>query len=292
MNNISKNIAKTTLFTTLAVAALGCDSASFVADQPVSEQATFATQTPTSSVDSTSTAAPADDDVTLSDLSHTSTTVGEVSPMDEETTEETPDTTVAEEPLVEEAVVEETVAEESTTEEAPIAEIFADGSEPLEWTPNGTYKLPAYGSSCRFVTDDVVQIPSNGQVDDTMVFAATAGPDATFALTVQTPSGLSVSASVDMKRGLTGRSYRQAEGQATWSDKAGEHTGWVVDGTLCFDEKLANGMGDVLAEFSLIVQLDGVHYAMGGNVLIDGTQVSAGNGYAIDAEMGVDVDLR
>ena len=45
--------------------------------------------------------------------------------------------------------------------------------------------------------------------------------------------------------------------------------------------KLANGLDDVLAEFSLIVEMDGVHYAMGGNVLIGGAQVAAMNGFTV-----------
>jgi hypothetical protein len=298
MTDISKHITLAALLTFLSVVTFGCDSATLSEDVVVEQDHTFATQDAAESQVSSPVATAVveeDEDVTLEDLAHTATTVGEMTETDisEETTS---DDTVVEEPVVEEPVVEEpvvddTVVEEPTVEE-PIAEIFAAGSEGLAWTPNGTYKLPSYGSGCRFVTDHLVQIPSNGVLDDSVVFAADAGPDATFELAVETATGLSVVADVDMKRGLTGRSYRQADGQATWTDKEGQHTGWVVDGTLCFDEKLANGMGDVLAEFSLIVEIDGIYHSMGGNVLIEGGQVTANDGYAVDAALAVDVDLR
>ena len=83
---------------------------------------------------------------------------------------------------------------------------------------------------------------------------------------------------------------RKSEIHPEGHDRA--HATDVVDGTLCFDEKLANGLGDVLAEFSLIVEMDGTHYTMAGNVLIEGQQVSAGDGYIVDAPIAVDIDLR
>ena len=194
--------------------------------------------------------------------------------------------------LGEELTAEESVADGTLNDEAPIDDIFEYSSEPILWTPSGTYKLPAYGAGCRFVTDDVIQIPSNGLIDDSLAFDAEPGPEASLAISVETPHGHSLSASVDMKRGLVGRSYRQASGEAMWSDKDGDHVGAVVDGTICFDEKLANGLDDVLAEFSLIVEMDGVHYAMGGNVLIGGAHVAAMNGFTVDGVQAVDIDLR
>ena len=41
-----------------------------------------------------------------------------------------------------------------------------------------------------------------------------------------------------------------------------------------------------------LVEIEGVYYAMGGNVLIEGVQVAAVNGYSVDAATAVDIDLR
>ena len=54
----------------------------------------------------------------------------------------------------------------------------------------------------------------------------------------------------------------------------------------------ANGLDDVLAEFSLVVELDGVYYAMGGNVLLEGPQVAALDGFTVNGAGSVDIDLR
>jgi hypothetical protein len=237
---------------------------------------------------------------TIEDLSHTATTQADDPGASAVNTdmfddagahEPVEEVALSDEPTTETTVVEEGAAEEAA-EVSPIADIFEHGSEPIAWSPAGTYKLPAYGAGCRFTTEQVIQIPSNGSVDDSLVFQADSGAGATLDLLVTTPDGQSMAAEVDMKRGLTGRSYRQATGDAVWTDKDGEHSGTVVDGTICFDEKLANGMGDVLAEFSIVVERGGLYYAMGGNVLLEGAQVAALEGFTVDGASAVDIDLR
>mgnify|MGYP001329325097 CR=1 FL=1 len=300
-----KHITLIALVTLFGAAALGCDSFEGQ-DLTLAEGDTrFATTGVTSEAEALSASdlevgdAP-DMAGTLEDLSHTATTQMDGAGSEPVTTtmfEEAASDAPSEEPaLPEGTVTETTVVEDNSSDEAsepgPIADIFEHGSEPVAWSPAGTYKLPAYGAGCRFTTDQVIQIPSNGLNDDSVVFQTTGGSSATLELVVATPNGQSLVAEVDMKRGLTGRSYRQAMGDASWTDKDGDHAGSVIDGTICFDEKLANGMDDVLAEFSLIVELDGLYYAMGGNVLLEGSQVAALEGFTVNAASAVDIDLR
>jgi hypothetical protein len=300
-----KQITLTALVTFFGLAAIGCDAVALQDDTLVTSEPRFETVAPATGAVTPSPSAPAEvQEVevaeTIEDLAHTATTqvdVPNVEPMNtslselEPTEEDAPEAFSPEDTADDTTVVDEVIAEEST-EPSPIADIFEHGSEPIAWSPSGTYKLPSYGAGCRFTTNQVIQIPSNGVVDDSLVFEADAGPGATLELTVATPEGLGLVAEVDMKRGFTGRSYRQATGEAAWTDKDGDHVGAVIDGTLCFDEKLANGLDDVLAEFSLVVEIDGLYYSMGGNVLLDGAQVLAAEGFTVEGGNSVDIDLR
>ena len=283
-----------------ALVAMGCDSVALDATEATPSGERFQTVAPNEGEAATlETGATADGSAAASaesmdELAHTALTQLDAPHEEPGNTSFAPaaEAEPVEDVLPEEAPHEEVLAEVGAEEEVPVADIFEHASEPILWTPSGTYKLPSYGAGCRLTTDDVIQIPSNGLKDDSLVFSVTNAAEALLSLTVQTPTGQSLNASVDLKRGLTGRSYRQAMGEALWSDKEGEHVGLVVDGTLCFDEKLSAGLDDVLAEFSLIVEIEGDYYAMGGNVLIEGSQVEALNGFSIDGAGAVDIDLR
>jgi hypothetical protein len=303
--NTLKHTTLIALISFAGAAATGCDAVGTQDLNLASGEARFATssvspEVSTPALSDVEAAQGADAAGTIEDLAHTATTQVDdpgASPVDTGMFDDSASTEPADEALLsEEAPGEATVVEDAAAEESsevsPIAEIFEHASEPIAWSPAGTYKLPAYGAGCRFTTEQVIQIPSNGLVDDSLVFEADSGAGATLELLVETPDGLSMVAEVGMKRGLTGRSYRQATGDAAWTDKEGDHTGIVVDGTICFDEKLANGLDDVLAEFSLVVERDGTYFAMGGNVLLEGAQVAALEGFTVDGASAVDIDLR
>jgi hypothetical protein len=300
-----KHMTLIALVTFLGAATFGCDTMGSQGLTPTSADARFATapvateSTPQSTLEDEEVLA-AEVVGSIEDVAHTATTQADAAGAEPVNTSmfdgEAAQEPAAEVVVPEESATETTVTDETSVEEpaaaSPIAEIFEHASDPVAWSPTGTYKLPSYGAGCRFTTDAVIQIPSNGLVDDSLVFQADAGQGATLELVVATPDGQTLTAEVDMKRGLTGRSYRQATGDAAWSDSDGEHAGVVVDGTICFDEKLANGLDDVLAEFSLVVELDGVYYAMGGNVLLEGPQVAALDGFTVNGAGSVDIDLR
>ncbi|MEC9071785.1 MAG: hypothetical protein VX938_05365, partial [Myxococcota bacterium] len=100
-----------------------------------------------------------------------------------------------------------------------------------------------------------------------------------------------VAENLSMTRGKKNESFRQAESDPlspiTWGSSLASE-GAVVDGTLCFSDRLEQGEGRA-AEFSLIVQTsDGAHHAIGGSFQVsDGVVTDSGI-----PETAVDVDLR
>ena len=163
------------------------------------------------------------------------------------------------------------------------------GSDPTQWSLYGTAKLPSYGSGCRFVTDTVYEVPSDGFIDDVWTLELDNNGDATLALDVDHEGETILSATVSFERALSMRSFRRGVGQASYG-LPGESiwTGEVVDGTLCFENPLASGV-DLFAEFSLIIAVAGEYHATGGNVLIPGGGIDLSMTPTIDANVGVDL---
>lgn len=177
----------------------------------------------------------------------------------------------------------------------PAPEVEYAGSEPTIWTPQGTTKLPSYGANCRLTTDAIFASESNGYLDDTLLLEAD-GSGAYLMLEVTDGLDTILSAEVDLARALVGRSFRDAEGEALFGASDGEAaSGQVVDGTLCFSEKLPEATGDVLAEFSLIIALeDGGFVSVGGDLWIPGALIDATAAplVTVEAAGAIDVSLQ
>lgn len=205
--------------------------------------------------------------------------LGEPDPVDSEPID--PEPAEEEEPLIETL---------PGTEPAPA--MAYEGSEPVMWSPSGTLPIPSYGYQCRYMTDAVLEMPSNGYYDDTLFLDSVASDDADVTIEVREGTHTWLTAMVDFTRGLKAKSWRDAIGIAVWR-VPGEPPveANVVDGTLCFNAKLQPGQA-VLAEFSLILDVDGTYVATGGNVWVPGEAVSGLTDLAVDADLAVDVDLR
>ncbi len=174
------------------------------------------------------------------------------------------------------------------TPTAPDASGSAKGSPATAWpVTDATVKTPAYGVSCRLAVDDVVTVASNGAADDALTLSAPASGPATLSLTV-TGAGGTFEAQVTAARALLGKSYREATGTAS----LGGQSWTVVDGTLCFAEKLATGQA-VEGELSLILaRPEGGHQSVAGTFTLPGAAVDAGSDPTTVAATALDVDLR
>ncbi len=183
---------------------------------------------------------------------------------------------------------EEQSAEESEEPPAPNAPKY-QGSPATLWSGQGTAGMPKFGVNCRLATDKVFESATNGQIDDTLHFTTYSSNAATLDIFVEGYGGEALNLTVDINRGLKGRSYRQATGTANYNGIADVP---VMDGTLCFQEKAAPG-ADVLAEFSFILNDGGVYTSVAGLAVIPGDAISMPNsGLAIDAASELDIDLR
>ena len=91
---------------------------------------------------------------------------------------------------------------------------------------------------------------------------------------IGTSTNLVLNAQVTMARGLKDKSYRSASGQATWGFPP--RSGFVVDGTLCFPQRLTDGVATP-GEFSLVMD-DGVgnYHSVSGTVNLPGSAVHVG----------------
>lgn len=176
----------------------------------------------------------------------------------------------------------------SATPQPPQAPKYK-GSPASPWNGQGTSTMPKFGVNCRLATSTVFESATNGLVDDTLHFTTYSSTTSTLDIFVLDGSGEALNLNVDIHRGLSGRSFRQATGTANFGGYVDVP---VVDGTLCFQEKVATG-AEVLAEFSFILNQDGVNTSLAGLVLIPGASISMpSTGLAIDAADTLDIDLR
>ena len=164
--------------------------------------------------------------------------------------------------------------------------------EHIHWQPSGTFAVPVYGISCRFTADSVFSQASNDAADDTVALELASDGSAVVHLRVQGANGsILVAEKVSMTRGKKNESFRQAEGDPQspiiWGDGLTSE-GAVVDGMLCFSDRLQAGE-ELSAEFSLILQTsDGVNHAVGGSFLVSAGVVTDSG----IPESPVDVDLQ
>jgi hypothetical protein len=190
-----------------------------------------------------------------------------------------------------EAQEEEEEADEQESPEPPPTPAAPkyQGSPATLWNGQGTSTMPKFGVNCRLATSDVFESATNGMSDDTIHFTTHSSTTSTLDIFVQDYWGETLNLNVDISRGLSGRSFRQATGTANYDTYVDIP---VMDGTLCFQEKATPG-ADVLAEFSFILNHGGVYTSVAGVVLVPGDAISMpSTGLAIDAADELDIDLR
>jgi hypothetical protein len=162
------------------------------------------------------------------------------------------------------------------------------GSPATLWGGQSTGTLPKFGVNCRLATDEVLESPTNGLIDDTLLLTTHDANTATVDILVQDASGEVLNVNVDINRALTGRSFRYALGTANTADAIDIP---VMDGTLCFQNKALPGQ-DVLAEFSFILNDGGTYRSVAGIAVVPGSAIGSLNGLSIDAEDAMEIDLR
>lgn len=163
------------------------------------------------------------------------------------------------------------------------------GSPATPWSGQGTASMPKFGVNCRLSTPTVYESATNGEIDDTIHFTTFSSNTATLDIFVQGYGGEALNLNVDINRGLSGRSFRQATGTASYDGLVDVP---VVDGTLCFEQKATPGE-DVLAEFSFVINDGGTYTSFAGLAMIPGDAISMPSaGLTIDAADELDIDLR
>lgn len=163
-------------------------------------------------------------------------------------------------------------------------------AELTPWSPTGTFKVPAYGIGCRYGTDHVYRAVSNGATDDKLTLTPHGtGDQVSLDVEVNTEQGKVLAATVTLERGLVLKSYREAVGTASWGNPLAD--GEVVDGTLCFEQKLTAGT-DTAMEFSLVIKAaDGVHHSVSGGALLSGAGIAPDADPIVQSDT-LDIDLR
>ncbi len=164
----------------------------------------------------------------------------------------------------------------------------ASGAEVLgAWNETGTGGVPTYGN-CRFTTGEHFAVASNGEADDVLQLAIDDSGSGT--LTIRVRDALSVKlegVELALQRGLRQESYRRMKGTAVW----GAQSGNVIDGMLCFDNRLTVGV-DAKAELTLILEnADGDRFAATGRFVASGAGIDLTDGVKVSLD-AVDIDLR
>ena len=157
------------------------------------------------------------------------------------------------------------------------------------WSPNSsTTGVPTFGKNCRYAAESVFSAPSNQSLDDAFTFSVTEN-GAVLTLNVKDDGQTLLRANnLELKQGLKDKSYRNASGTATWSTS--QHSGEVVDGTLCFSSKLGAAT-ELQAEFSLVMKFpDGSHESVSGAVTIPAEAFLSDGALGIDSN-ALDIGL-
>jgi hypothetical protein len=159
----------------------------------------------------------------------------------------------------------------------------------VTWSPTAsTTAVPTYGKNCRYEASSVFNSPSNNTPDDSLDFTANAN-GAWVSVSVRDANGEVLKViQAQLQQGLKDKSYRKASGSASWAQP--QKTGDIVDGTLCFSEKLT-GATNVEAEFSFVMQMaDGSHESLSGTFSLAANTISVGDSIAI-ASTSLDISL-
>ena len=150
----------------------------------------------------------------------------------------------------------------------------------VDWTPAGTLPVPSYDGACRLLAGTEFKSPANPLVDDTLTLSG--GSNGAVVMDLQVSSGpqqvLSVSG-ISLRRGKKDESFRDATPttatQSAWGDGLSQ-SGTVLDGTLCFSDKITVGV-DVHAQFSLILEdAAGAYHTVGGSFSLSASDISDG----------------
>jgi len=175
---------------------------------------------------------------------------------------------------------------ETTTAPGPDASTTPSSTLTPWSSGSGTGSVPTYDKSCRFGADTVFEVASNGASDDALMLAPD-GAGATLTLSVSDGTLTVLDATVALDRGLADKSWRNGSGTATWSSGMGT----VVDGAICFPDRLSAGVA-TQGEFTLVMRsADGSYHSVSGGFSLTAAQVLVGAAETITAS-AVDIDLR
>ena len=155
------------------------------------------------------------------------------------------------------------------------------------WNATGTGGVPVFGE-CRFTTGEHFAVASDGVADDVLKLDVDSGGQGTLTLRVRDALSVRLEATaVTVQRGLKQESYRRFKGSAVWGSQSGE----VIDGMLCFENRLTPGVA-AKAELTLILENGaGERFAATGRFVAAGASVDVTGGVKVDLD-AVDIDLR
>jgi hypothetical protein len=162
-------------------------------------------------------------------------------------------------------------------------------SQLVAWSPTAsTTAVPTFGKNCRYGADSVFSSSSNNTPDDSLDFTANAD-GASVSMSVRDANGEVLKiVQAQLQQGLKDKSYRKASGSASWGVPS--QTGDIVDGTLCFSDKLITA-ADVQAEFSFVMKTaDGSHQSLSGTFSLPASAITNGASIAIGST-SLDISL-
>ena len=152
--------------------------------------------------------------------------------------------------------------------------------------------MPTYQGGCRLEAGEVYALASDGAPNDVLTVSGGSNGGVVFGLNVAHGEGSVFSVSdVSLRRGKSEESFRDATGSANAPAQWGSGLsaqGTVVDGTLCFSDKLTAGV-DLGAMFSLIIRDDGgAFHTVGGTFTVPADAIVDG----LIPSVGLAVDLQ
>ncbi len=171
-------------------------------------------------------------------------------------------------------------AEEPEPEPAP--------ADTTAWVAGAsTSKKPLYGSGCRLAADVHFQLASNDVADDSLTLGTIGTTGVHLVISAADGAGGAVSADVELEQMFPGKSWGLADGSGTWNGASGD----IVDGTLCFASKLAEGT-EVAAELSFVMSdaASGAYHSVAGTFTLPGAAITSIDPITVDATL--DLDLR
>jgi len=158
------------------------------------------------------------------------------------------------------------------------------------WPVMGTVSKPSFGKGCRYGVESNHELASNCEKDDYISLQGPPDGVVTVDMTIRHQDSDVLEFSVELQRSLVGKAYDSATGTGAWHGDDG-FSGEVLDGTLCFSDKLALGT-PVSGEFSLVIEdAAGIPHSVGGRFVLDGQELSGESPLSLTSTT-VDLDLR